>query len=369
MDNKIHKKIPWWQPHVEKEDYRFIKSALDANYVNEGPLAVRFEEEIKKLLGVKYTIATNNCTIAIFLALKAVGVKRGDEVIVPDVTFIATANAVDLLGATPVLVDIDSKTLTISPEAIEKAITKKTKAIIPVHVTGRGADMKKILSLAKKYDLRVIEDAAEALLSKHKGKFLGTWGDAGCFSFSPNKTISTGQGGIIVTNDKKIYETLKPLKDQGRPVRGNGGNDLHDTIGYNLKITDLQAAMGLGQLTHLEKRIKRMRRNYELYATHLKDVGDIHLFPSQEGEVPQWTDITTKKRNELEEYLRSKNIDSRKYWYPLHRQLAYKQSDKNFPESIRLSAESLWLPSAFTLSDKDILRVCAEIKKFYKSIV
>ncbi len=362
-----HKKIPWWQPHIEKEDYRFVKSALDNNYVNEGPLAAQFEEEIKKLLGVKYAIATNNCTIAIFLALKAAGVSRGDEVIIPDITFIATANAVDLLGAIPVLVDVDPKTLTISPDAIERAITKKTRAIVPVHVTGRGADMKKILAIAKTHNLSVVEDAAEALLSKHKGKFLGLWGDAGCFSFSPNKTISTGQGGIIVTNNKKIYDALRPLKDQGRPVRGNGGNDLHDTIGYNLKFTDLQAAVGLGQLTHLSKRIERMKRNYALYAKELKGIGDITVFPTQEGEVPQWTDIVTDHRDALEEYLRAYNIDSRKYWYPIHRQLAYQKSDKNFPESTRMSPRSLWLPSAFTLTDKDILTVVAKIKEFYST--
>ena len=137
----MEKKIPWWQPHIEKEDYKFIKSALDNNYINEGPLATQFEEAIKKLLGVKYAVATNNCTIAIFLALKAAGVKRGDEVIVPDITFIATANAVDLLGAKSVLVDIDPHTLTISTTAIQKAITKKTTAIVPVHVTGRAANM------------------------------------------------------------------------------------------------------------------------------------------------------------------------------------------------------------------------------------
>ena len=361
----MEKKIPWWQPHIEKEDYRFVKTALDNNYINEGPLVTQFENEIATLLGVKYAVATNNGTIAIFLALKAAGIKRGDEVIVPDITFIATINAVDLLGAKPILVDIDPVTLAISPAAIERAITKKTKAIVPVHVTGRSADMTAIMKIAKKHNLRVIEDAAEALLSKYKGKFLGTIGDAGCFSFSPNKTISTGQGGIVVTNDKKIYEALKPLKDQGRPIRGNGGNDLHDTIGYNLKMTDLQAAVGLGQLLHLRSRTERMKRNYELYAEHLEGVGDIRIYPLQEGGVPQWTDITTDKRDELEAYLKSQNIDTRKYWYPIHRQLAYKQSDKNFPESAKMSYCSLWLSSAFTLTDKDILRVCKEIEKFY----
>jgi perosamine synthetase len=361
----MNKRIPWWQPHIEKEDYVFVKSALDANYVNEGPLVARFEERIRKIAGAKYAIATNNCTIAIFLALKAAGVRRGDEVLVPDITFIATANAVDLLGATPVLVDVDPMTLTISPLAIERSITKRTRAIVPVHVTGRGADMKRILSIAKKHGLVVIEDAAEALCSKQEGKQLGLFGDAGCFSFSPNKTISTGQGGVIVTNDERIYLALKPLKDQGRPVRGTGGNDIHDTIGYNLKMTDLQAAVGLGQLVHLKDRVARMKRNYSLYAKGLKGVGDIRVYPSSRGEVPQWTDIETEHRDELERFLRERNIDCRPYWYPIHRQKAYKQSDKRFPNATRMSPRSLWLSSAFTLSDKDVERVIAEIKNFF----
>ncbi|OGG80031.1 hypothetical protein A3A39_02990 [Candidatus Kaiserbacteria bacterium RIFCSPLOWO2_01_FULL_54_13] len=359
--------IPWWQPKVEKGDYRFIQRALDRNFVNEGPQAREFEERIAKLVGARYAVSATSCTAAIFLALKAAGVKAGDEVLVPDMTFIATAHAVDLLGAKVVLVDVDPQTLNIDPSKIARAITKRTRAIIPVHVTGRAADMNAITQIAKKHRLAVIEDAAEAFMSKYGKRFLGTIGDAGCFSFSPNKTISTGQGGVIVTSSKKIYEALKPLKDQGRPQRGTGGDDVHFSVGYNFKLTDLQAGAGLGQLKHLSKRLKRMKRNYALYAKHLKGIGDIRVFPSRKGEVPQWTDIETRKRDELEKYLRSKGIDSRKYWHPIHRQRAYRQSDNKFPASTRLSYRALWLPSAFTLSDADIHTVCRAIKDFFKN--
>jgi len=267
-------KIPWWMPKVEKEDYEFIKKALDANFVNEGPLTAQFENKIAKLVGAKYASATTSGTAAIFLALKALDVGYGDEVIVPDLTFIATANAVDLCGAKPVLVDVNPADLTISIDAIKKAINVKTKAIVPVHVTGRGADMEAIMSIAKKHNLFVIEDAAEALTSKQGNKFLGAIGDLGCFSFSANKTISTGQGGMIITNNDKIFSKLRPLKDQGRPMRGTGGgDDIHNSIGYNFRMTDLQAGMGLGQLTHLKKRAERMKRNYELYKENLKNAG------------------------------------------------------------------------------------------------
>ena len=319
MENK---KIPWWQPRVEREDYEFIKQALDANFINEGPLAERLEKEIASFLDAKYAVATTSGTIAIFLSLKAVGIGYGDEVIVPDATFIATANAVELTGAKPILVDINPNTLTISVDAIKKAVTPKTKAIIPVHVTGRGADMEKIMEIAKKQNLFVIEDAAEALGSKHsakggsasggKEKYLGTWGDTGCFSFAANKTLATGQGGMIVTNSDEIFNRLRPLKDQGRFVRGTGGDDAHNTIGYNFRLTDLQAAVGLGQFAHLKERLARMKRNYKLYAENLKDIKEIKIFPSTDEETPQWTDIITNKRDELEKYLREKNIGNRR---------------------------------------------------------
>ena len=171
---------------------------------------------------------------------------------------------------------------------------------------------------------------------------------------------------MIVTNNDEIFAKLRPLKDQGRPTRGTGGDDLHNTIGYNFRATDLQAGLGLGQLTHLQERTKRMKSNYELYKENLKNVSGISIFPSQPEELPQWTDILTDQRDELEKYLKNQNIDCRKYWLPIHRQLAYKLPDDNFPQSTRLSPKALWLPSAFTLTDENILKVCQEIKNFFR---
>ncbi|OGH64485.1 MAG: hypothetical protein A2821_03115 [Candidatus Magasanikbacteria bacterium RIFCSPHIGHO2_01_FULL_41_23] len=362
-------KIPWWLPQVGSGAERiFLTQALDNNYINEGPLVTQFETKIAALVNAKYAIATPSCTVGLFLALKALGIGHGDEVLVPDITFIATANAVDLCGATPILVDVDPATFTIDCGQAEKRITAKTKAIMPVHVTGRGADMSAVMALATRHNLFVVEDAAEALMSKQGSQYLGTFGQAGCFSFSPNKTITTGQGGLIVTNDEKIYNRLRPLKDQGRPTRGTGGDDRHDTIGYNFKMTDLQAAIGLGQLTLLKKRIERMKRNHELYQTNLGDLPYLSLFKFRTEEVPQWTDaLIPERRDELVEYLKTNSIDSRKYWFPIHRQLAYKQPDDLFPQSILLSPQAVWLPSAYTLTDEDVLTVCEKIKEFFKN--
>lgn len=363
------KKIPWWQPQTGSREKEFIEKVIIGNFPNEGEFTTLFERKIAKLVNSKYAVAVTSGTIAIFLALKALGIGKGDEVIVPDLCFVAAPNAVDLTGATPVLVDVDPNTLMIEPGILQGAITKKTKAIIPVHISGRSSDMNGIIKVAKSYKLLVVEDAAEAFYSKHKGKFLGTFGDAGCFSFSPAKIITTGQGGVVVTDNRSLYKRLKELKDQGRPERGTGGDDLHNSIGYNFKFTNLQAAFGLGQLTYFKDRVRRLRRNHALYVRDLKSVKGINLFKCDldAGELPLWTEVIIEQRDRLDRYLRANNIDCRRFWFPVHTQKPYKQADTNFPSSTRLSPRLLWLPSAFTLTDSDIDYVCKIIKKFYTS--
>ncbi|MEK7083726.1 MAG: DegT/DnrJ/EryC1/StrS family aminotransferase [Patescibacteria group bacterium] len=362
-------RIPWWQPNVGTEKERaYLEQAFASNFINDGPLTTEFENQIAQRLGCRYAVAVTSGTSAIFLGLKALGIGHGDEVLIPDLTFIATANAAEMCGAKPVLVDVDPRTLTMSIPALTAAITSRTKAIVPVHVTGRAADMDAILAIANEHHLAVVEDAAEALLSKHNGRFLGTFGEAGCFSFSPNKTITTGQGGMIVTNDESLHRTIRMLKDQGRPMRGSGGDDRHEIAGYNFKFTDLQAAVGLGQLEMIERRIARMRRNYEVYAQKLAGVSGIELYPADlvGGAVPQWTDAHLEKRDGLAAYLKEKNIDSRNYWFPLHQQQPYLSSDEQFPNSTRCSPLSLWLPSAFSMTDEEVLTVANAVKEFLR---
>lgn len=361
------KKIPWWQPQFGKKEVTLLKSVLQSAFPNEGKLTTEFENNIGEHLGVKHVLAVTSATAAMFLSLKSAGIGYGDEVIVPDITFIATANAVEMTGAKAILVDVDPLTLTIDINCFERAITDKTKAVIPVHISGRAADMHEVSKIAKRKKLLVVEDAAEAFMSKYKGKYLGTFGDMGCFSLSPAKTISTGQGGLIVTNDDDLYLKLKMLKDQGRPVRGTGGNDIHPALGFNFKFTDLQAAVGLGQLVYLEKRIQRMRKNHRIYKKLLSQLKEVSVLPFKvdAGELPQWTDVLTERRDDLVAFLKKKNIGSRNFWYPIHSQAYYKLSDEHFPISSALSPKALWLPSAFTLSDNDIVTVCKLIKTFF----
>jgi perosamine synthetase len=359
-------KIPWWMPEIGPKEYDLVKGVLDSNYLNDGDVTERFERKLSGLLGVKHVVAVTSGTTAITLALAGLGVKAGDEVIVPDLTFIATANAVTLTGAKPVLVDIDPETLNIDPEAAARAITPRTKAIVPVHVSGRAAAMDALLDVARRAGLFVVEDAAEAFVSRHGNRYLGALGHAGCLSFSPNKTITTGQGGAVLTDDDRLNVRLRELKDQGRPVRGTGGDDIHASIGYNFKFTNLQAAVGLAQLEYLESRLARMKSIYTVYATQLRGLEGIRLpgFRLERGESPQWTDAIVSRRDDLDRYLLARDIHCRRFWFPIHTQAPYRQPDECFPNSSAICPDALWLPSAFTLSDADVSVTCGHIREF-----
>lgn len=355
--------IPWWAPHTGSLELGLVRDVLESNYLNDGDVTTRFESRISELVGAKYAVAVTSGTTAIYLALAGLGIGYGDEVIVPDITFIATANAVTMTGAKPVLADVDPGTLNLSPEAFEAAITPRTRAVVPVHISGRAADMVAILNIAARFGIEVIEDAAEGFMSRHRGRCLGTFGKAGCFSFSPNKTITTGQGGIVVTDDETLQCRLRELKDQGRPVRGTGGDDLHPTLGYNFKFTNLQAAVGLGQLAYLHERIDRMKAIHRGYVHGLSGIDGIQLpgFHLEDGECPQWTDALIERRDAVDDYLRKNDAHCRRFWFPLHTQAPYREPEQRFPNAVRVAARALWLPSAFSLTDDDVSSVCALI--------
>ena len=363
-------KVPFARPVINiNKTINLIKEVLNKNFPNEGEFTRNFEKKISSLLKTKYVITSTSGTSAIFLALKAINVLPEDEVLVPNITFPATANAVKLTGAKVVLVDVNKNDLLINIDDLKKKITRKTKAIIPVHVSGRGGNILELIKFAKSKRIKVIEDAAEALTSKSGSRFLGTFGDAGCFSFAPNKIITTGQGGIIVTKDKKIFDSLKKLKDQGRVGMTTGGEDKYSTIGYNFKFTNLQGALGLSQLSNLKKRTKILRENYLIYEKNLKQNDNFRLigFSIKKGEVPLWTDAYCKKRNALFKYLKSKGVTCRYFWHPINYCKPYKQSFSNFKNSKFFFKKLIWLPSSLDTNKKDILKVCKLINKFYET--
>jgi perosamine synthetase len=354
--------IPWWEPRMTGRELDLVKAVLESNYLNDGAVTREFELAISARLGVRHAIAVTSGTMAIFLALAGQGIGAGDEVIVPDLTFIATANAVTLAGARPVLVDIDPRRLTIDPAAFERAITQRTRAVIPVHVSGRAADMAAICEIASRHGVAVIEDAAEAFGSAVNGAPLGTIGSAGCFSFSPNKTITTGQGGAIVTNDDALATRLRSLKDQGRTEQGTGGDDAHPFLGYNLKLTNLQAAVGLAQLSDFDARLSRQREIYRLYADGLAELDGIRLpgFRLEIGETPLWTDALLEDRERILKGLESDGVGFRRFWLPLHTQQPY-AANGAFSGANEAARKAVWLPSAFTLDDQAIRHVIARV--------
>ena len=362
-------KILLAEPVIEtKNTASLIKKVLTKNFPNEGKLARLFEKKLSKLLKVKYVVATTSGTISIFLALKAIGVKKDDEVIVPNVTFPATANAVKLAGGKPVLVDINKKNLLIDEKSLKKKINKKTKVILPVHISGRGSNIKNILKIAKNKKIHVVEDAAEAFMSKNGNKYLGTFGNVGCFSFAPNKIITTGQGGIVVTNNKLIYKNLLRLKDQGRIGPTTGGEDTYISVGYNFKYTDLQAALGLSQLKTLKKRISILKNHYKFYKKNLIENKKFKLinFNLHKGELPLWTDVYCTKRKQLFNFLKEAGINCRYFWQPLNSSKPYQQSFKGLGNSKSFSGKLMWLPSSLNLKKKDLLKICKKINKFNK---
>jgi len=360
--------IRWFEPKFDKEDIEEVKKVIKNNYVNEGPKTKELEELLKNYLRVKYVILTINATAALFLVIKSEATRRNIkdfEVIVPDMTMIATATAVDWAGGKPVLVDVKKEDLTIDASKIENKITSRTIAIIPVHVLGRSAEMNKIKEIAKKYNLLVIEDAAGALGSSNNNKPLGTIGDVGCFSLQSNKIITSGQGGIIATNDDRLFEIIRRYRDFGRLTNKEF---FHEAVGYNLKFNDLSAALAFSQFKKIEERKKLFLSQFNYYKRMLKEVNKITFFPLEEGEIPLWIDVIAERRDELYEFLAHNQIYCRKCWPAIHRNKPFNSygRDSDFPNSSFASDNVIWLPNGPAIKFKYIDLICNKIKEFYE---
>lgn len=364
-------RIDWFRPELTGLEEQRVIAVLRSGFINDGPVTREFENRVAELIDVKHCVAVTSGTAAISLALMATGIGSDDEVIVPDLTFIATANAVRMTGASVRFVDIEPLRFGIDAEKLKSAIGPRTRAVVSVDVNGRGADYRVIEPLCRSHGLRLITDSAEALGSRFAGRPLGSFGDAGCFSFSPNKLVTTGQGGMIATNDDVLHERLLELKDQGRRRRGTGGDDLHPVLGFNFKFTDVQAAIGLAQLDHLVSRSQHARERDAWYRHEMADIAGI-TFPGGEGEEPgeirAWTDILAVDRDHLRRALEVSGIGCRAFWFPLHSQNPYRSSGEEFEVSSRVSAQGLWLPSTFDIARDTVAEVCATIRSCIKTV-
>ena len=356
--------INWWEPRLEKNETKRLKDVIKNNFLSEGKLTKLLEKKIKSFLNVKYCILTSSGSAALYLSLKAINIKRGDNVIIPNITYVATANAVKLTGAIPILVDVDPRNLSIDINDLKKKITRSTKAIIPVYVSGRSGNIKKILAIAKKKNIKIIEDAAEAFGSKLNKKNLGTFGIAGCFSFTPTKIITTGQGGAVVSNNKKIINKIGSLKDQGRTSRKPGGDDEHGVDGFNFKFNDVLAAIGIGQIIKINEKIKKIKFINNFYKKNIKFVKKIEFIKNRKGEVPLWTEIKANDKNKLFQYLLKHKIYCRKIWRPISNNIGSFKKSK-FKNSEMIYNTYMWLPSGFHLNKEKLKFICDKIKKYY----
>lgn len=356
--------IPQIEPWIDDEELNQLKEVIAARWITEGKKTQQFEENLSAYTKAKHAISVCNGTVALYMCLKVLGIGEGDEVIVPDFTFIATANAVIMAGAKPVFVDIEDKTFNIDPALIEEKITKKTKAIMPVHIYGAAADCDSILKVAKKHSLFVVEDAAQGVGTTYKGRHVGTFGDLGILSFYGNKVITSGEGGMILTNDDVLAKKCWMLKNHGREMKGTF---IHPTIGYNFCMTDLQAAIGLAQFSKLPEILERKRKIRQTYEKLLASIQQIK-FPQQvPGRVDWFTSIIVDDPAALTDFLKASDIQTRRFFYPLHMQPAFSHFGyKNFPQAEKAYNTGLSLPSSATIAESDIHTVCEKIRLFFK---
>lgn len=354
-------KLPWWEPVLGDEEIAAVVEVIRSGYPNDGHVTDAFGARIAAICGVDHGVAVSSGTAAIACALAACGVGHGDEVIVPDLTFVATANAVRSTGATPVLVDVSLEHFGMDAGAVRKAIGPRTKAIVPVHVNGRGGEIHELVALAREHGVAVIEDAAEALGSKHDGHPLGSFGDAACFSFAASKIVTSGQGGAVVTNDARIARRVRELKDQGRAERGTGGGaDDHPVFGLNFKLTNVQAAIGLAQLEKLADRMEHQRDLRLWYAEEFAEIAPAITLPPTDdagGEALAWVDAIADDRDGLVASLSAADIDARPFWRPVHSLGAHAGDGALFPNATWIAAHGLWLPSALWMARAHVARV------------
>ncbi len=364
--------IPVCEPLLGGREAEYVLDCLKTNWISSrGKYVDAFEKEFAKYCGCKYGICTTSGTTALHLAMAALDLKPGDEVIVPAFTMIASAFAIIYVGAKPVLVDADPETWNMDATKVAAKVTSRTRAIMPVHIYGHPCDMDPILEVAKGHNLRVVEDAAEVHGARYKGRKAGSLGDMACFSFYANKIITTGEGGMVVTNDDKLATRAQLLKDLAfTPDR----RYLHRELGFNFRMTNIQAAIGLAQLERADELVEMRRRNARLYNERLREVRGIGLPPEKEwAKNVYWMySITVEddyglSRDDLMVELRKRGVDSRSFFIGMHRQPVFLDMGlfrgESYPVTDELARKGLYLPSSSGLTVEQIDQVCRAVKE------
>ena len=370
--------IPLSSPDITKKEIDVINQVLSTPFLSIGPKIQEFEQKIADYIGTKYAVGVNSGTSGLHLCIKSLDIKDGDEIITSPFSFIASANCALFERAKPVFVDINGKNLCIDADKIEEKITKKTKAILPVHIFGYSCDMDKIMEIAKKHNLAVIEDACEAIGTEYKGKKVGSFGDVGVLAFYPNKQITTAEGGMILTNNEKIARLCRSLRNQGR----DEGNEWlsHSRLGYNYRMSELSAALGTSQADRIDEIIGKRQNIAQSYSQKLAGVDGITIpYLSSEIKMSWFVYVIKlderflrKDRDQIIKKLKEKGISARNYFPPIHLEpfyvdtFGYKKG--NFPIAEKISNLTIALPFYNNLTEKEIDYICDNLKGILKDL-
>jgi perosamine synthetase len=350
------------RPDITHHEFRAILDAFLSSWISSrGPYIQKFEDEFSAFVGMQHGMAVTNGTVALHLALLALGIGPGDEVIVPDLTFAATINAVLYCGASPVIVDIDPLTWTMSVEQLRQAFTPRTKAVIPVHLYGRPADMLPIAELAKAHGAFVIEDCAEAHGARYAGRTVGQFSDVSCFSFYANKIVTTGEGGMCLTNSPDLAETIRQLRDHGASP---GQSYWHERVGYNYRMTNLQAAVGLSQVWRIEQSLARNQALEKLYRKHLSGIPGVKFPPPLPGDCDPvvWlvcVQVPAEVRTQLIKAAHTADVEIRPFFTSISAMPPYEKYARPCPNSAALSRTGVNLPTSNAVDEKVVAKIAA----------
>jgi perosamine synthetase len=360
-------RIPQVDLYLDRAELALIEKSIENRWLTEGPYAKQFQESIRAHTGSKHVMFAPNGTLGLFLALLGLGLEQGDEIVIPTFTFYGSATAAVFAGLKPVFVDVDPETFNARPSDFEAAIGPRTRALMPVHIYGQACDVAGVLDVARKHKLMVVEDAAQALGTTFRGKLAGTYGDIGVYSTFSDKVITTGEGGILVTDSDDLAGRLALLRNQGRP---NAGTFVHPSLGMNFRITDLQAAIGVAQMQKLPEILADRAKKWKLYSEALRGVGDLQFMSIVPGSsiVPFRFPILSGRRDELARHLESRGIQTRGFFYPMHLQPKLKAANPaRLPVAESLYERGLCLPVYVNLTDAQIDEITGAIRQFFGS--
>ncbi len=358
-------RIPQVSPQFDDDELDGVADTLRRGWLTEGPHAAEFLQVIKNDTGAEHAVLAPNGTLGLFLALLALDLPRDSEILIPAFTFYASASAAVFAGLTPVFVDVDPETFNVDVSQLESLVTQRTSSVMPVHVYGHCTPMDEVNDLAERHSLKVLEDAAQAYGVEYQGRHAGTWGDAGVISFFADKTVTTGEGGVVLTNDDAIYEKLRLLRNQGRL---DSGTFIHDSLGMNFRVTDMQCAVGRAQLRKLPQIIADKRANHDRYVDNLHDTKGVRWMKTQpsSSHVPFRFAMMTDRRDQTAAALEAAGIQTRTFFYPLHLQPALQKYARGpLPVAEELYRTGICLPVHQGLTPRDIDEISAIIRKVH----